>query len=649
MHQTSKLSKAGLAGLTVGALGIVYGDIGTSPLYAINEIFFGHAHVQQNQPTILKLISLVLWALIAIIAFKYVVWVLRADNEGEGGTFALFALLKRFKTQLVTALTVLLVFAAGLLFGEGIITPAISVLSAIEGLKIATPAFEPYIIPITLVVLTGLFAIQSGGTHKIGRLFGPIIVLWFAALAILGIRQIVNAPEILAAFNPMYALQAFTAFPLHELFVILGSVVLVITGGEALFADMGHFGRLPIRLSWFSVVMPALMLNYLGQGAYLLQGKAVIGKNVFYSMVPEPLLLPMVVLACLATIIASQALISGAFSLTAQGIALGLLPRFKIKHTHEAHEGQIYIPFINWALYAGCITLVIGFGSASALASAYGFAVSGVMTATTLSMIVIAQKLWGWKPITAVALFVPILVIDLLFFSANALKFLQGGFVPVLIGLTLFVIMMTWRWGRHQWRKALESYDEFSMGDILKHKQKQPYALERSLLVLSHEKQPTTKKDSAPALLELFLKKYHVLPKHVITLTIHQVRTPTVDESERYTIHEFENDHKKDSSLLSITARFGFMEGPDVEKVIRHIAKNNDLTPHDDMKNWILYVGRERIISPKKKSISHLTRFRAILYSILVSNSTPTYEYYGMGDDSRVTAELVPVRIGSKS
>ncbi len=645
-HSSKKLSKAGLAGLTIGALGVVYGDIGTSPLYAANEIFFGHAHVHPSERTVLSIISLIIWTIISVVAIKYVAFVLRADNDGEGGTFALFALLKGLRNKATVALSLLLIIAAGLLYGDGTITPAISVLSAVEGLKVITPSFAPYVIPLTIVILTGLFAVQSRGTHKIGRLFGPVTLVWLIALALLGLRQIVQAPGIIEAFSPLHAIDALTLYPPHQLLMIFGSLILVVTGGEALYADMGHFGRLPIRLSWFSIVMPCLLLNYLGQGAFLLRGQEVVGGNLFYSLVPQAVLLPMVVLACMATIIASQALISGAFSLTAQGIALGLLPRLKIKHTHEEHEGQIYIPFINWALFAGCIALVVSFRSSSNLANAYGLAESGVMIATTLSMIVIAYKLWKWKILSALAVFVPVLLIDINFLVANSLKFLEGGFVPLTIGLILFVIMKTWLWGRHQWRDTLKRYSHLTMGDILRQKHKQPYALDRSLLVLTHEYQPKTQKDQAPALLELFIKKYHLLPKHVITLNIHQVRKPYVEESERYTIKEFENDHKKNASLLSITARFGFMEEPDVEKVIQYIADNEDLTPDDNMEDWILYVGRERIVTRKsKKHSSQISRLRAALYTLLVNNSTPNYEYYGLGDDSRLSAELVPVRI----
>ncbi len=634
-------SRAGLFGLSVGALGIVYGDIGTSPLYAVNEIFFGHAHPAQSTNNILSLISLVLWSLIIVVAFKYIFWVLKADNKGEGGVFALFALLKEQETKIILAVSSLLIIAAGLLFGDGIITPAISVLSAVEGLKVVSPGLSPFIIPITLTILTGLFAIQSRGTRRIGKLFGPVIFIWFVSIALLGARQVWVAPGILKAFNPNYAVHAFTLFPFAKLLVILGSVMLVITGGEALYADMGHFGRLPIRLSWFAVVMPCLMLNYLGQGAFLLRGEPVIGGNLFYSLVPSSILLPMVLLASLATVIASQALISGAFSLAAQGVNLGLLPRLRVQHTHEHHAGQIYISFVNWSLYVGCVLLVIVFGSSARLASAYGLAVSGVMVITTLSMVLIARNLWKWSKIASIALFVPLLTLDSLFLTANSLKFLEGGYVPLTIGVVLYIIMVTWRWGKRYWNATLDDLSTITMADALELKQHQSHSSERSLLILTNH-HATKLTDKVPPLLELFINRYHTLPEHIINLTVMRTRAPYVSDDERYSITEFENDHEKGASLLSISAAFGFLEQPDVEKVIRDIASNQHLTPNDNMKDWIISVARERIIA---KQSNLFLRLRTILYSMLVNNATPSYEYYGMGEDSRLNAELIAVRI----
>ena len=637
----SSKSKVGIAGLSFGALGIVFGDIGTSPLYAVNQIFFGRVHPAQSTNTILSLISLVLWSLILVVAFKYIFWVLRADNDGEGGVFALFALLKAHKTKVILTVSSLLIIAAGLLFGDGIITPAISVLSAVEGLKVASPGLAPFVIPITLAILTGLFAIQSHGTNKIGKLFGPVILVWFVAIALLGLNQITNAPAILRAFNPVYAAHAFTLFPFSKLLIVLGSVMLVITGGEALYADMGHFGRLPIRISWFTVVMPCLMLNYLGQGAYLLQGKAVVGGNLFYSLVPSALLIPVILLAALATIIASQALISGAFSLAAQGVNLGLLPRLRVQHTHEHHAGQIYISFVNWSLYVGCVLLVIAFGNSARLASAYGLAVSGVMVITTLSMILIAQKLWNWHKIFSFVLFIPLLALDFLFLTANSLKFLEGGYVPLTIGLCLYIIMITWRWGKRYWNATLDDYSTITMGDALELKQHQHHSSERSLLILTNH-HATKLTDKVPPLLELFINRYHTLPEHIINLTIVRTRTPYVKDEDRYNITEFENDHVKDASLLSIAANFGFLEQTDVEKVIHDIASRQDLTPDDNMKDWIISVARERVIA---KQSNLFLRLRTILYSLLVNNATPSYEYYGMGEDSRLNAELIAVKI----
>lgn len=639
--QLSKRSRFGILGLSLGALGIVFGDIGTSPLYAVNEIFFGRANIVHSQSNILSLISLVLWSLILVVAFKYVFLVLKADNEGEGGVFALFALLKQHQTKIILFLSSLLIIAAGLLFGDGIITPAISVLSAVEGLKVADPALTPYVIPITLMILTALFAIQSRGTHSIGKLFGPVILLWFVVIALLGLRQVVDAPAILKAFDPMYAARAFTLFPFTKLLLVLGSVMLVITGGEALYADMGHFGRLPIRISWFSVVMPCLMLNYLGQGAYLMQQKGVTGGNLFYSMVPSSLLIPVIILASMATVIASQALISGAFSLAAQGVNLGLLPRLKIQHTHENHAGQIYISFVNWALYIGCVLLVITFGSSARLASAYGLAVSGVMVITTFSMISIAQKLWNWHKIFSFMLFVPLLALDCLFLTANSLKFLEGGYVPLTIGLCLYAIMSTWRWGKRFWNATLDGYSTITMADALELKRHEQHPFDRSLLILTNH-HATELTDKVPPLLELFINRYHTLPQHIINLTIKQVRVPYVKSKDRYNITQFENDPTKNASLLSIAANFGFLEQPDVEKVIKDIASNQELTPNDDMKDWIINVARERIVAKQP----HLAqRLRTILYSILVNNATPSYEYYGMGEDSRLNAELLAVKI----
>jgi KUP system potassium uptake protein len=640
-HKT-RAKNGALIGLSLAALGIVYGDIGTSPLYAINEIFFGKAKLGESPSNITGLISVVVWALIIIVAIKYVVLILRADNDGEGGVFALLALLKRHKTKTTIGLVVLLTFAAGLLFGDGVITPAISVLSAVEGLKVVAPSLTKLVIPITLGILAALFIIQRQGTAKIGKVFGPIILVWFVAIAALGVHQIIMTPEILHALNPVHAAEFIIKTKPYELLIALGSVMLVVTGGEALYADMGHFGRSPIRLSWFSVVMPCLILNYLGQGAFLLSGHPVSGDNLFFSLVPHALLLPMVVLATASTVIASQALISGCFSLAAQGIALGLLPRLRIKQTHKEHAGQIYLGAINWGLFVGCVALVVSFRTSSNLAAAYGLAVSAVMLLTAISAMQVARLDWKWPKFAAYGLFGMFAVVDTLFFAANSLKFLKGGFVPVLIGLIFFIVMRTWQWGKSHVRSAFLEHSTMSIRDLLamgEHSER----LKQSVLILTIHN-PKEVSSPVPPLAKLFVQRFKAVPQHLILLTVSQTRRPYVDESERYSFSIFENDRSKDSSIISVHANFGFMEEPDVEKVIKDIAKDKTLTADDDMKDWIIYAGRERVL-PAEDIKGYFKKLRVSLYSFLFRNTSPSYEYYGMGNDARLSVELLPVRI----
>ena len=388
--------RGGIAALTVGALGIVYGDIGTSPLYAMDQLFFGRAGAARTPTDVLGGVSLVIWTITIIVAFKYAILVLRAQNDGEGGVFALYGLLSERKKRGTTFLLWSLMLGAGLLFGDGIITPAISVLSAVEGLQVATPALGHTVIPITVGLLTMLFAIQCKGTAGIGIVFGPILAIWFVVIAVLGGWQIERHPEILVAFNPVLGLSFLWHAGLFDALLVLGALMLVVTGGEAMYADLGHFGARPIRTSWFAVVYPALLLNYLGQGAFLLSGAPIAGGKLFFSLVPPALLYPMVLLAIIATVIASQALISGVFSVVSQAIRLGLFPRLTLLHTHQIHAGQIYVPFINWALFAGCILLVLTFGSSTALGPALAVAVSGVTFITSLAMFFVARHIWKW-------------------------------------------------------------------------------------------------------------------------------------------------------------------------------------------------------------------------------------------------------------
>jgi KUP system potassium uptake protein len=627
--------------LTIGAIGVVFGDIGTSPLYAVNEIFFGPAKVTPNRENVLGCISLVLWALILVVALKYVTFVLRADNDGEGGVFSLYGLLHKYKRTGLTALLFLLMLAAGFLFGDGIITPAISVLSAVEGLNVATPMFEHAIVPITIAILTGLFAIQSKGTAKVGRIFGPVLILWFVALACLGAVQVVRHPEILAALNPLHGVLFLSRTGVKASLLVFGAVVLTVTGGEALYADMGHFGRRPIRLSWFVVVFPALLLNYLGQGAYLIAGNVPVGGSLFFSLVPRVAIYPMVILATLATIIASQALISGAFSLTSQGIGLGLFPRLQIVHTHHAHEGQIYVPFINWALFTGCILVVLGFRSSSALAAAYGLAESGVMVSTSLAMLFIARLYWRWIGPAAFAVFGVFAVIDCCFLFANSLKFFEGGFVPLTLGIALFVIMTTWRWGRKATAGAYSAKQTMTMKDLVALKSKESAFLERNAILMV-PKPLRSEDDNTPALLQLLWDRHGILAKNLLFVEVVHRKVPYVHEN-RYDVTIFQRDPDR-GSVMSVAVGFGFMEDPNVELILEDLASHHEIDLPDDPKLWIVHVSLENLIAADRSSVLGRMRFR--LFALLRQVSQPAYYFYGLGDKVQLSAEIVPVRLG---
>jgi KUP system potassium uptake protein len=411
--------RGGLGPLTLGALGVVYGDIGTSPLYAMDQIF--RVAPTRAPEDALGAVSLVIWTLTLIVAIKYALLVLRARNDGEGGVFALYGLLHDGSDRRTRLLLWALMAGAGLLIGDGMITPAISVLSAVEGLGVAAPSFAAAAVPITIGLLIALFAIQFKGASGVGFVFGPIVLVWFAAIAALGVGQIAAHPQILAAVNPVYGFTFLGRAHFFEALLILGALMLVVTGGEAMYADVGHFGPLPIRLSWFAVVYPALLINYLGQGAYVMAGEPVAGDKLFYALAPHWLLMPLVALATAATVIASQALISGAFSLVSQAIRLGLFPRLDIEHTHHAHEGQVYIPVVNWILLIGCAALVLSFGSSAALAAAYGLAVSGVMVITSVAMIPIARREWRWSRATTALVWGPLTALNTSFLIASLL------------------------------------------------------------------------------------------------------------------------------------------------------------------------------------------------------------------------------------
>ncbi len=632
-----------LFGMSLAALGVVYGDIGTSPLYAANEIFFGRARDFIVKGDILGVVSIIFWILTLIITVKYISIVLNADSEGEGGVFSLYSLIKNSKVNntYTKLLLVFFIIASGLLLGDGIITPAISVVSAVEGLKVITSNFNAYIVPITIVILTGLFLIQSSGTHKIGGLFGPIIIVWFSAIGLIGLNQIVAYPAILQAINPIYAVRFFLSHDIKTLFIVLGSVMLVITGGEAMYADMGHFGKKPIRLSWFALVYPALLLNYFGQGAYMLSGKAVIADNIFYSMVPKFALIPMVILATLATIIASQALISGAFSLISQGISLGLLPFMKVVQTHEHHKGQIYIPTVNWALYIGCVSLVLIFQSSSKLASIYGLAVSGDMFITSLAMIAVAHYLWKWNWVKSLLVFVPFAFIDFSFLSANSLKLFEGGYIPVGISLVVLLVIQSWQWGRSHIQKEYDSYPRGSIQDLLEMKQKNTYPeINKAYIFMTPKK--TTIDETMPTIMQLFIDRYGALPKHIIFLTVQIEKLPTIGKEHRYKIINFGKVGFRQDTIASVVVRFGFMEEPNVEKVLQNLADHHEIQIDTDKHKWLIEVMHERVY---KDEVKGFDKIKSMIFQLLSRFADTADHYFKLGDSEPLAIEVVPVKL----
>jgi len=548
----------GFWAITLGCIGVVYGDIGTSPLYALRESVLaasGSGHVV-DEPVVLGILSLIIWALLLVVTAKYVLILLRADNNGEGGTLALMALASRaLGGSRGGAVVILLGIISGALFyGDAIITPALSVLSAIEGLKVVTPAFDEYVVPFTVLILLGLFAGQSRGTAKVAALFGPIMVIWFIAIAVGGLWHIGKNLNVLYSFNPYYGIH----FLLHHgiiAFFTLGAVFLVVTGAEALYADLGHFGDGPIRFAWLIVVLPALLINYLGQGALVLANPKAI-ENPFFLLYPDWALLPMVALATAATVIASQAVITGAYSLTQQAIQLGLLPRLEIRHTSEALFGQIYMPRVNTLLLIGVLLLVALFRSSSALASAYGIAVTGTMVVTGMMAVIVIRRVWGWPLLGALSLMMPFLFIDLTFLSANLLKVVEGGWMPLALGAVVMTIMYTWRRGSRL---------------LFEKTRRQEIPLEG--LVASLEKKPPTRVPgtavfftsdpfSAPTALLHSLKHYKVLHEKNVVLTIETADTPRVDPADRVRIEPV------GQTFTRVNLRFGFMETPNVPKAL---------------------------------------------------------------------------------
>ena len=555
LHSAEK-PRAGLFALTLGSIGVVYGDIGTSPLYAVREsvsaaVGSGNAATEE---AVLGILSLIIWALLLVVTVKYVIILLRADNRGEGGTLALMALAHRALPERGGLIIGLGIVSAALFYGDALITPALSVLSAVEGLKIVTPAFEPYVVPLAIIILFALFAVQSHGTASVARFFGPITLVWFIALAAAGLYHIGDNPSVLRAFNPLYGAGFVATHGMIGL-LTLGAVFLVVTGAEALYADLGHFGKRPIRAAWLTVVLPALTINYLGQGSLVLADPKAI-ENPFFLLYPEWAILPMVVLATAATVIASQAVITGAYSITSQAIQLGLLPRLEIRHTSESQFGQIYMPRVNMLILIGVLVLVVFFRSSTALASAYGIAVTGTMVVTALMAFVVVWKVWRWGLAAAIAVILPFLLIDLTFLSGNLLKIADGGWMPLVLGAALMVVMYTWRVGsRELFRKTRKL--ETPLRDLVRMiERKPPVRVPGTAVFLSGDP------ESAPTALMHSLKHYKALHDQNVILTVEYADAPRVDESERVRIEPLGERFRR------VILRFGFMEQPNVPKAL---------------------------------------------------------------------------------
>ena len=550
------VAKTSFWALTLGSIGVVYGDIGTSPLYALRESVLAAVGPGNpaSEPVVLGILSLIIWALLIVVTAKYVLILLRADNNGEGGTLALMALASRALGRSSGIVILLGIISGALFYGDAIITPALSVLSAVEGIKIVTPALDAYVVPITVVILIALFWVQSHGTAKVAALFGPLTLIWFAALAVAGVWHIGQNLNVLYAFNPYYGVNFLMHHGLIG-FYTLGAVFLVVTGAEALYADLGHFGRGPIRFAWLVVVLPALVINYLGQGALVLADPKAI-ENPFFLLYPQWALLPMVLLATAATVIASQAVITGAYSLTQQAIQLGLLPRLEIRHTSESLFGQIYMPRVNMLLLIGVLLLVALFRSSSALASAYGIAVTGTMVVTAIMAIIVIRRVWGWHWIAALGLMLPFLFIDLTFLSANMLKIVEGGWMPLALGAVVMTVMYTWRRGSRllvQKTRKQEIPLDFLVANLEK---KPPIRVPGTAVFLTGDP------GFAPTALMHSLKHYKVLHEKNVILTIETADTPRVDLAERVRIEPV------GQTFSRVVLRFGFMESPNVPKAL---------------------------------------------------------------------------------
>jgi KUP system potassium uptake protein len=602
--------------LTLTALGVVYGDIGTSVLYAMRECFFGSHSVPPTHQNVLGVLSLIIYSLLLVISIKYIAIVMRADNQGEGGVLALTSLIpgrtggNGGASRLATGRPILIafgIFGTALLYGDGMITPAISVLGAVEGLEVATPLFQPYVVPLTVAILVGLFLIQKYGTHRVGGLFGPIMVIWFVTLAGLGVMWIARLPAVLGAFDPRHAVAFFMSNGFIG-FAVLGAVFLVVTGGEALYADMGHFGRYPIRLAWFALVLPALILNYLGQGALLLLDPSV--EHPFFLLAPAWALLPLVGLSTAAAIIASQALISGSFSITRQAIQLGLAPRLEVEHTSAREMGQIYVPQVNWALMFATLIIVIGFGSSTALAAAYGIAVTLTMVITVLLLYVVMTERWRWPKPAAVTIMVFFLIIDLAFFGANALKILQGGWVTLGVALLLFTLMTTWKTGRRLVAERLMARAIPLQEFIATVESMRPVRVPGTAVFMTA--QPT----GTPPALAHNLQYNKVLHQHVIVLTVSTAQQPHVSSEQRVSVEPLGYD------LFNVRVQYGFMEDPNVPAALQQAREQGLILDSEDL---TYFLGRETIIVTRRKGMA---LWREKLFVLMARNAVRATAFF---------------------
>lgn len=621
-HPPSSHSHGSMAALVLGAVGVVYGDIGTSPLYTLTECMHGPHGVKPTPENVYGLISLILWSITMVVTVKYLSFLMKADNQGEGGIMALLALVPGEKKPRppgsIGTIAFLVIVGAALLFGDGIITPAISVLSATEGLSVATSKLEPYVVPTTIVILAGLFAVQKKGTGGIGKAFGPVMIFWFTTLAVLGIWNISKDPQILGAVSPHHAVGFFQRNGWHG-FRVLGGVVLAVTGGEALYADMGHFGRGPIRMAWLGLVFPALALCYLGQGAAALHDPTSV-ERPFYAMMPQgPWIYGAVALASSATVIASQALISGAFSLTQQAIRLGYFPRVRILHTSVEAEGQIFVPMMNRGLAVSCIALVLLFKKSSELAAAYGLAVSGTMAITSVVFYVVTREQWGWSKLKAGSLLALFLAFDLPFLVANALKFFAGGYLPFLVGVAFVLVMVSWRIGRSYLAEKMKALSS-PVDAFLEELPKRILGRVPGVGVVLASQQ-----GGIPPVLNLLVRRFEVMHEHLVLVTIVTDHVPEVDDAHRHVVERLA------SNVVRVLLHYGYMQTPDVPAALLPALRDVGLEVEPSQLTYFL--GRETLVH------SPIGQFNGVLEAVFVTvsrNVRSATDYFSLPPDQVV-------------